>query len=530
MPRTKTSLFSSVLILSFLSLGRDLPAEERPNILIILADDLGFSDLGCYGAEIKTPNLDALAFNGLRFTQFYNTARCWPTRAALLTGFYAQQIRRDKVPGIRSGGGGKRPSWAPLISTVFKSQGYRTYHCGKWHIDGMPLKSGFDRSYYLRDQGRFFSPKVHYEDDKKLPEVPRGTGFYGTTAIADYAIKFLEEHHKKFSKQPFFHYLAFTAPHFPLHALQEDIDEYRDIYKKGWDLIRKERQAKQKKLGLSLGELSKVEKDVGPPYHFPKALEQLGSGEVNRPLPWDSLTEEQKEFQAIKMAIHAAMIHRMDIDIGRILKVLKKNGQFENTIIVFLSDNGASAEIMVRTDGHDPKAKPGSAASYLCLGPGWSTVSNTPFRRHKTWVHEGGISTPLIFHWPKGELKKGELRNTPGHVIDFWPTFTELAGVKKIPEGFIKVTRPGNSLVSVIRNDSLAQPTLLWWLHEGNRAIRKGDWKAVEAKADGRWELFNLKLDRSETSDLSKTHVDKLNSLKSEWEKYWQQIQKQARQ
>ncbi len=215
-----------VLSFSFVLPQVAWPADP-PNVLIILADDLGYSDLGCYGGEIATPHLDALAAGGLRFTQFYNTGRCWPTRAALLTGYYAQQVRRDKVAGVRSGGRGQRPDWARLLPEMLRPLGYRSYHSGKWHIDGMPLENGFDRSYYLRDQGRFFNPRVHHEDDQKLPPVKPGTGYYGTIAIADHAVKCLREHAAKYADQPFFHYLAFTAPHFPLHALPQDIARYR---------------------------------------------------------------------------------------------------------------------------------------------------------------------------------------------------------------------------------------------------------------------------------------------------------------
>ena len=262
-------------------------AADRPNVLLILADDLGFSDLGCYGGEIETPNLDGLAEGGLRFTQFYNTARCWPTRAALLTGYYAQQVRRDTLPGIPSGGRGERPVWAPLLPKMLKQAGYRSYHSGKWHIDGMPIANGFDRSYYLRDQGRFFSPRVHYEDDRKLPPVEPGTSYYATTAITDHAIKCLQEHAKQHADKPFFHYLAFTAPHFPLHALPEDIDRYRERYRAGWEQVRAERFGKLKESGIIQCDLSSVERTVGPPYHFPDALETLGPGEVNRPVALD---------------------------------------------------------------------------------------------------------------------------------------------------------------------------------------------------------------------------------------------------
>lgn len=484
--------------------------EAKPNVLLIMADDLGFSDLGCYGGEIRTPHLDALAEGGLRYTQFYNTARCWPTRAALLTGYYAQQVGRDALPGVKRG---QRPDWAPLLSSRLRPAGYRSYHSGKWHLDGMPLQNGFDRSYYLKDQGRFFSPKVHYEDDVKLPPVEQGSGYYGTIAVADHAIKHLREHAEKHRDRPFFQYVAFAAPHFPLQALPEDIEKCAPRYEAGWDVIRARRWERVQELGIVKGKLSEVEREIGPPYHFPKHLEILGDIEVNRPVPWEQLAEEQKEFQQMKMAIHAAMIERMDREIGRILDQLRAMAAFEETLVVFLSDNGASAEIMVRADGHDPAAPMGSAASYLCLGPGWSTVSNTPFRRHKTWVHEGGIATPFIVHWPRAIGGKGELRRSPAHVIDVAPTVLDLAGVKF--EG--KVPSPGVSLRRTFEGDDSALHKDLWWLHEGNRALRAGDWKVVAAEGES-WELYDLSEDRSETHDLAAKHPDRLKALTDRWQ------------
>jgi arylsulfatase A-like enzyme len=484
-------------LVAFASAGAEPP---KPNILLIMADDLGFSDLGCYGGEIATPNLDSLAENGLRFTQFYNTARCWPSRAALLTGHYAQEVRRDTLPGISSGGRGVRPDWARLLPEILKGAGYRSYHAGKWHIDGKPLENGFDRS-FSSDGGYF-----------------RKDG-YLTSVIADQTIAMLDEHTDNHAAAPFFHYLAFTAPHFPLHALPEDIAVYKDTYDVGWEAIRMQRWQRMQKMGLldksAVSALSRVESDLGPPYHFPNAFEILGSGEVNKPVPWSSLTDEQKKFQSTKMAIHAAMIHRMDIDIGRVFDRIKKMGQWENTLVMFLSDNGASAEIMVRGGGHDPKAEPGSAATYLCLGPGWSTVSNTPFRRHKTWTHEGGTSTPLLMSWPKGIDAAGQFRRTPGHVIDVVPTILELAGAKTRDDA---PAAPGKSLVANFVNDSPAQREALWWFHDGNKAIRKGDWKAV-APVNEPWELYNLANDRTESRDLAIPEGAKLMELVAEWDK-----------
>lgn len=494
-------------------------AFAKPNVLLILVDDLGFSDLGCYGGEIATPNLDRLASNGLRMTQFYNTGRCWPTRGAMLTGYYAQQIRRDKFAGVPSGGGGKRPSWARLLPVFLNHSGYRSYHSGKWHIDGMPIENGFDRSYYLKDQGRFFNPEVHWEDDVKLPAIEKGTDYYGTVAIADHAIRVLEEHRQHHADRPFFHYLAFTAPHFPLHAMPEDIDRYQRTYQRGWAIIRSERWERQRQMGLLGGPLSPVEKDLGPPYHFPEHLEILGPNEVNRPVLWQTLSSSQREFQSAKMAVHAAMVDRVDREIGRVLDQIRKMGVLEDTLVFFLSDNGASAEIMVRSDGHDRDADPGSGETYLCLGPGWSTTCNTPFRRHKTWTHEGGISTPLIVSWPRGIKARGEFRRNPGHVIDIMPTILDVAGVvkPKVLNGDEVPPAPGKSLVPVFREDGTVEHEELWWFHDEHRALRMGDWKLVASKGDP-WELYHLLEDRAESNDLSQSHTAMAQALEERWE------------
>jgi len=491
----------------------------KPNIVFILADDLGYSDLGCYGSEIETPNLDSLAKNGLRFTQFYNTARCWPTRGALMTGYYAQQIHRDELPEVGGGGQGVRQPWARLLPDFLKPAGYRCYHSGKWHIDGKVLDGGFDRSLDMKNQGNFFTSKGNSIDDVPVTPPPNETGYYATIATADHAIDCLKDHAANHASKPFLHYIPFIAPHFPLHALPEDIAKYRDTYLEGWDKLRESRFARQKDMGITNTTLSALERDVGPPYAFPDDLEKLGPGEINRPLPWTNLTDEQRRFQATKMAIHAAMIDRMDREIGRILAQLKTMGAFENTLIFFASDNGASAEIMVRNGGHDPKAAPGSAQTYLCLGPGFSSAANTPHRRHKTWVHEGGISTPLIAHWAAGITAKNELRTTPAHVIDIVPTVLELAGIEKPKEwqGQPIPAAPGKSLVPALASDVTIPRDCLWWLHEDNKAIRVGDWKLVAAKGDA-WALYDLKSDRAEHQDLSAKMPEKAKELADLWQ------------
>ncbi|MFO0803917.1 MAG: arylsulfatase [Gemmataceae bacterium] len=476
------------LLAVFLGFTPVATAEERkPNVLLVVADDLGFSDVGCYGGEIATPNLDGLAKNGLRFTQFYNTARCWPSRASILTGYYAQQVRRDTVPGVKSGSQGVRPAWAKLLPAMLAPLGYRNYHSGKWHVDGKVLDGGFHRSYSLNDHDRHFNPKQHTEDDKPLPAAK--DGYYSSTAIADHAVKCLKEHGEKHGGKPFFSFVAFTAPHFPVQAPKEDVEKYRKTYLAGWDAMREKRWERMQALKIGGTTLAAIEREVGPPYPRPDDIKKLGPNEVNRPLPWKELTAEQREFQACKMAVHAAMVDRMDREIGRVLQQVKDMGSLDDTLVLFLSDNGASAEIMVRGDGHDPHAECGTGATFLSIGPGWSSLANTPLRRHKTWVHEGGISTPFIVHWPKGIAAKGELRHTPGHVIDIVPTLLDLAGGRANPES---PAAPGVSLVPLFKPDGRVKRDFLWWQHEGNRALRIGDWKIVAAGKDAPWELYDF--------------------------------------
>lgn len=491
----------------------------RPNVVVIVADDLGYSDLGCQGGEIATPNLDRLAANGLRFTQFYNTARCWSSRASILTGYYAHQVRRDKMPGVVSGANGVRPKWAKLLPEMLKSAGYRSYHSGKWHVDGLPTANGFDHSYNLVDGGRYFHPQSHFEDDRKLPPIKLGSGYYGTDAVADHSIKYLNEHETKYKDQPFFLYMAFHAPHFPLQAPAEDIAIYQDRYRVGWERIRAERAAKVRELGLVSSPLSEVEREIGPPYPFPDAIAKLGPGEVDRPLRWTDLTDLQRDFQSQKMAIHAAMVDRVDRQVGRVLDQIRAMNAFENTLIMFMSDNGASAEMMIRDDGHDPSAPLGSAATHACLGPGWSSVANTPFRRHKTWVHEGGISTPLVVHWPLGISARGELRHNPGHLIDLVPTILEVTGAKRFAtwDDRPTPTPPGKSLLPAFMVDGVVTHKDLWFEHEGNRAILVGDWKLVAAK-NTPWELYDFAKDRTETKNLAAELPEKVLELAKKWQ------------
>ncbi len=492
---------------------------NKPNFLVIVADDMGFSDPRCYGGEIATPNLDTLSANGLKFTQFYSTGRCWPSRACILTGYYAQQVRMDPPKG-------NLPSWTRLIPHYLKPHGYQCYHSGKWHIFGAPMPvrhGGFDHSYRLDDQDRFFSPRKHWKNDQPLPPVSPESGFYATTAIADHAIQCLKEHNNKHLEKPFFHYLAFTSPHFPLHALQEDIDRYKDRYDVGWDAIRESRWKRMREMGIINCELPALEPEIKPSWNLSeKELQtQIGDGEEGEAIPWKKLTDEQKDFQSLKMAIHAAMIDRMDQEIGRVIEQLKAMGTYENTVILVVSDNGASAEQIIRGDMHDPTAVPGSWQSYLCLGPGWSTAANTPFRYHKSWVHEGGISSPLIIHWPAGLSAKGELRRNPGHFVDLLPTILELAEVKSPPIWKGNQTPPlaGKSLVPTFTADGSVSHEFIYFHHLDNKAIRVGDWKLVAAGKDAPWELYNLQTDRCEMNDLSAKHPEKVRELSQLWER-----------
>jgi len=514
----KIAAIATMPLLSFIfAMGAVAEENKKPNVMVILIDDMGYSDLGCYGSEIKTPNIDQLASNGLRFSQFYNTARCWPTRAAVLSGYYAQQVNRDKVLGF--GSVGERPKWAGLLPEHLAKGGYVSYHSGKWHIDGAPKQAGFNRSYGIGkmgcDDNRFFDSKPWQEDDLRSDEKYDKAPYYSTVAITDHAIACQQLHHEQHGDQPFFQYIAYYAPHFPLHAMAEDIEEVGDRYKGGWDTIRSQRWKKLKDLGLVKNiPLSEVEYEQGPPYAFPDAIKQLGPGELNRPKLWEELDDTQKDFQQKKMAIHAAMIERVDKEVGRIVKQLKANQVYEDTAIFILSDNGASAEIMVRGDGHDPKAAAGSAKSYLCLGPGWSTVSNTPFRKHKTWTHEGGVSTPMITHYPRGIAKdqQGQIREGTGHVIDIAPTIMELAGLSREDP---KVPWPGQSVVPTF-NESKVDSRVLWWAHGNHHAIRDGDWKLVTLR-DGQPELYDLSVDRAETNNLAAAKPEKVLAMQQNW-------------
>lgn len=490
---------------------------KRPNVLLIVMDDMGYSDLGCFGGEIETPNMDSLAGNGVRFTQFYNTGRCWPTRSSILTGYYAPQVCMDPARSRY------RPPWQREIPVYLRQAGYRSYHSGKWHVHNTKDPEGtskFDRSwgYDIEQLNHFF-----HQDD--------GSVKFSAKAITDHALECLSEHQASHAGTPFFHYLCYTTPHFPVQAEQQDIDKYIDRYDEGWDIMRERRWKRLKEMGIVSCALSEREPDVPAPHFLANKDDwgpQLGPGEKEYAVAWDSLTEEQKRFQSTKMAIHAAMVDRTDREIGRVLEKLREMEVLDDTLIMFLSDNGASAEIMIRGRGHDPEAPPGSEFSHLCLGPGWSNCSNSPFRRHKIWVHEGGVGTPLVVSWPNGISARGELRHTQGHCVDLLPTILEVAGIGKdeipLPEGAPPL--PGESLVPAFADDDAVKHSHIYFHHEGNRALRVGDWKIVneskvnQGQNDNPWALYDLSKDRCEMEDLAQEQPGRLAEMVELWQAY----------
>ncbi len=523
------------------------PSQSAPNVIVILSDDMGFSDIGCYGGEIETPHLDGLASGGLRFTQFYNMARCCPTRASLLTGLYPHQagighMMDDKGwPGYR----GELGEDCRTIAELLRPAGYRTYAAGKWHVSrhtaaagpkhNWPLQRGFDRFYgTIHGAGSFFDPSSLVRDETMISPYAdplyQPATYYYTDAITDHAVRFLRDHRQQYKERPFFLYVTYTAAHWPMHALPEDIAKYQGKYAQGFQAIRQARYEKACRLGVI---------------------------DSNQPLPPPALEWEQvkdRQWEAACMEVYAAMVDRMDQGIGQIVGELKQQGCLDNTLILYLQDNGGCAEGMGRSgnqqhpdiprpekptfpplaatefaasgsvpaqtrDGFPvrmgPKVYPGPADTYVAYGEGWANVSNTPFREYKHWVHEGGISTPLIAHWPAGIKAQGELRSEPGHLIDIAATLVELAGVN-VPTD----TQPleGRSLVPVFGGQPLEREAI-YWEHEGNRAVRQGQWKLV-SKHNRPWELYDLSRDRIEQNDLADQNPEKVQELVALYDAY----------
>jgi len=519
---------------------------KRPNIVLILSDDMGFSDIGCYGSEVKTPTLDALAAKGLRFTQFYNTARCCPTRACLMTGLYPHQagVGHMMYDGGVDGFRGDLNAHCVTIAQALKPAGYATYMAGKWHVTkhtkpegpkhNWPRQRGFDRFYgTITGAGSFYDPATLTRDNTQIP--PGSKDYYYTDAISDEATTFIAEHKPDSKDKPFFLYVAYTAAHWPMHAKPQDVAKYKGRYDKGWQAIRAERYRRVVELGLVRKQWKLSPRDA--------AL-------------WQDVSEEDRAWHARRMEVYAAMIDSMDAGIGRIVEALRKAGQLDNTLIFFLQDNGGCAEEYgsrgpikpdpskpvqlkpmtakelqtrmrpaVTRDGKPVRighgVMPGPADTYVAYGKEWANVSNTPFRLYKHWVHEGGISTPLIAHWPAGIARKGELEHQPGHLIDIMATCVDVAGAtypKQVKDQ--KITpMEGVSLAPTFAGEKLPERAI-FWEHEGNRAVRQGKWKLVAKGPRGPWELYDMVADRTELNDLAAEQPARVKQLAAAWQAY----------
>jgi len=492
----------------------------RPNIVLILADDLGYSDIGCFGSEIATPNIDSLAKSGVAFTQFYNQARCCPTRAALMTGRYPHQVGigemiDDYAANARNAA--NSPAYqdhlstnSPTMAEVLRAAGYRTMMTGKWHLgkrpEEWPARRGFDRSfvqidgamnYYGGDSGNGERTRMALDDK---PYTPPHDGFYSTDAFTEHAIEFLDETVKGSPSKPFFLYMPYNASHWPLQAPDEDIAKYRGKYDKGWEAIRQDRLQRMIKLGVVPAGQTMAPMDRGN----------------NK--PWNELTDDQRKQWARRMEVYAAQTEHMDGAIGKLLAELKRLGIQDNTLVIFLSDNGGAAE---DPNKGDKSAPIGSRDSFRGYARPWATVSNTPWRHHKVTAFEGGISTPLLACWPAG-IKAGSGTNfirEPAHVIDLLPTFLELAGAKYPLAG--EVHPEGESLVKTMQSGRGETNRVFCWEHEGNRAIRKGKWKLVALKSDKeQWELYDIEADRTESHNLAGEHPDVVRDLRNEYDRW----------
>ena len=551
-PRTNTNKFCFFLVLTCLLFEySSINAQtKKPNVIVILTDDMGYSDIGCFGSEIKTPNIDRLAANGLRFTSFYNTARCSPTRASLLTGLYPHQAGMGHLSTenyTEEGYTDDLSKNAVTMAEVFKKAGYATYMTGKWHIakdmkpigdkSNWPLQRGFQRYFgTLNGSGSYYDPGTLISNNTFIAPYK---DFYYTRAISDTTVKFIQEHPKQ---QPFFFYVAYTAAHWPLHAPENDVKKYKGVYDKGWDVMREQRFNKLKKLGIISDKCVLTDRGVDVP-------------------AWKD--EPLKDWQVKRMEVYAAMVDIMDEGIGKIITALEKKGELENTVIFYMHDNGGCAET-VETDKPakplteaqkvlkptpqdaiflDKKPEytrdgrfvqsgrgvmPGDANSWSTYGEEWANVSNTPFRSYKQYTLQGGIASPLIVHWPKGIAAKGQLRTQPSHLIDIMATCLAITGLEypKQFNGNEIQALEGKSLVPAFTNKPVARD-FIFWEHSANRAIRIGDWKLVSktgkqktfGEADeNKWELYDLKNDPTERINLAAKYPDKTKEMAQKWE------------
>lgn len=541
--------------LSVLAMGIAAPGAEKPNIIYILGDDMGYSDIGCYGGEIETPNLDSLAADGVRFSSFYNMARCCPTRASLLTGLYPHQagvgwmMSDNGFDGYR----GELNRNCVTIAEVLRGAGYKTYMSGKWHVTSKvrpekgdskanwPLQRGFDRFYgTIHGAGSFFDPFSLTRNNTYISpvtdkEYQPENGFYYTDAISDHAVRYIKEHSDASAEQPFFMYVSYTAAHWPMHAREEDIAKYAGKFDAGYEQVRKARFDRLRKSGL------------------------VGADAIALPKMEDSWKEtEHLSWDVRNMEVYAAMVDSMDQGIGRIVESLRQTRQLDNTIIAYLQDNGGCAENYGRSGAAEHRAdKPtlppladdylqpdmqpkqtrdgypvrtgkgvmsGAADTYIGYGRGWATVSNTPFREYKHWVHEGGISTPLVVHWPKGITRTGTINHTPGHLIDLMATAVDASGAKYPSEfhnGNPIKSMEGKSLLPALAGKK-SPGRAIYWEHEGNRAIRVGDYKLVAKGTSAAWELYNLAIDRSEQNNLAASEPRRVVRMSRQWQSYAQ--------
>ncbi len=494
---------------------------KKPNIIVILNDDMGFSDIGCYGGEIDTPNLDRLARGGLRFSQFYNSPRCSPSRASLLTGLHPHQtgIGILTYPTGPEGYAGNLNRRCVTMAEALKPAGYRCYMSGKWHVasnlteptDAWPMQRGFDEFYgTIIGAGSFYHPNTLTRGNENVEhEAERDPEFFYTDAISDEAVRQIRTHHKSHPQAPFFQYVAYTAPHWPLHAHDADIAKYRGRFDAGWDQLREARLERLVEMGLIDASWKLTDRDPTQP-------------------PWEDA--EHKAWLLRCMEVYAAQVDRMDQGIGRILLALEETERLDDTLIVFLADNGACAEdipenvtvemmvnelMLARSHtrkgepvvfGNLPALMPGAENTYQSYGVAWANLSNTPFRLYKHWTHEGGVATPVIFHWPNGIKERGGIRHTPCQLPDVMATVIELAGVTypKRHAGNEILPLEGQSLMPVMARDELPERPL-FWEHEGNAAVRLGRWKLVR-EYPGDWELYDMHADRTETNNLAATH------------------------
>lgn len=494
-------------------------APAHPNVLVILADDLGYSDIGCYGGEIDTPNLDRLGRGGVRASAFYNTARCSPSRASLLTGLHPHQAGIGILTEPLAPYGGYPGSLNPAALTIaerLRTAGYATCLSGKWHLtsntqepgDAWPTRRGFDEFYgIIPGADSYFHPQNLWHNESRLP-VP-DKDFYLTDALSEHAARFIGFH----TDRPFFVYLSYTAPHWPLHAAEEDVERYVERYLTGWDELRAARHDRLRREGL-LGE-----------------DDSLSERDPTRPA-WTVV--EHKEWEARRMATYAAMVERMDAGIGRVLQAVERTGRAEQTLVIFLSDNGASAEdlppsisphFFKRQPSHTPSGEPmaignepdipsGPPNTYTSYGRSWANLSNAPFRLYKRWVHEGGIATPLIVSWPAGELADGGTMHVPFQLTDIVPTLAEATGIGEAGSGI--------SMLPALRGDATTDHPL-FWEHVGNAAMRDGCWKLVR-EADRPWELYDLTTDRAEARDLAAQYPDVVRRMETAWQTWAKEV------